>query len=172
VVTGVVQNTQCYVASAVPVEYLNTTATTQVSGDQYQASTTLTYSSDIAVTVRAREMGYLPFQTTGTISSSGISVTAVWLQDPNFKFVVSGVNITFNNADPDTIVRASGDFGTDGWIPVMSQVTVEGSTNNDGTYELAGVSGVTLTLEASETLTAEGPSSGVTLTFTRREPTW
>ncbi len=170
-ITGVVNGTQCYVFDSTPTTYLLEEATTQEAGDKYYASDTHTYSGDIAVTVRAREMGYLPFETTGTISDSGISVTAVWLQDPNFKFVVSGESITFADADPDTITRA-GNFATDGWLDVMSQVTVEGSTNNDGTYEIASVATSVLTLEASETLTAGTDATGVTLTYTRIEPTW
>ena len=167
-VTGVVENTQCYVASSVPVEYLNTEATTNVSGDQYKASTTLTYSSDIDVTVRAREMGYLPFQTSGTITTSGISVTAVWLQDPNFKFVVTGESIQFTNAT--SLITRTGNFTTDGWLSIMSQVTVEGSTANDDTYTITAVGTTTITV--SGTLTDGTDATGVTLTFTRREPTW
>lgn len=169
-VTGVAENTQCYVVDSVPTTYLNAAATTNVSGDEYQATTSLTYSGDISVTVRAREMGYLPFETSGTISDSGISVTAVWLQDPNFKFVVTGINIQFTNAT-SLITRASGNFTTDGWLPEMSQVTVEGSTNNDGTYTLSAIGTTTITISGAS-LTDEGPVAGVTLTFTRREPTW
>ncbi|MFC1653849.1 hypothetical protein ACFL1M_03300 [Patescibacteria group bacterium] len=168
-VTGVAQNTQCYVADSVPTTYLNTAATTLVGGDEYQATTTLTYSSDISVTVRAREMGYLPFETSGTISDSGISVTAVWLQDPNFKFTVTGENIQFTNAT--SLITRTGNFTTDGWLAIMSQITVEGSANNDGTYELSAVGTTTVTITGAS-LTDEGPVAGVTLTFTRRAPTW
>jgi hypothetical protein len=169
-VSGVVQNTQCYVYDSTPTSYLNASATTLVTGNIYKASTTLNYTIDIDVTIRAREMGYLPYEATGTITSTGLSVTAVWLVDPNWKMVVTGVNITFNENSPsaDTIVRASGDFATDGWIAVMSQVTVEGSDSNDGTYEIGSISTDTITLANGEDLVQEGPSSGVTLTFTRR----
>jgi len=165
--TGVVQNTQCYIADSTPTEYLNTTATTVVSGDTYKASTTLTYTTDINVTVRAREMGYLPFQTTGTIGSTGLSVTAVWQVDPNWKLVVSGINISFTS--PDTITRASGDFGTDGWLSVMGQVTVEGSATNDGTYTLTAIGTTTITVSSG--ITSAGATAGITLTFTRRSLT-
>lgn len=170
-VTGVVQNTQCYVADLNQFEYLNTPATSQVSGNRYQASTTLVYASDIPVIVRAREMGYLPYESTAIIGAGGLFVTAVWQVDPNWKLVVSGVDITFNENSPsaDAIVRASGNFETDGWLAVMGQVTVEGSTGNDGTYEIGSISGGTLTLATAEELTQEGPASGVTLTFSRRE---
>ena len=94
------------------------------------------------------------------------------MQDPNFKFVVSGLSITFADANPDTITRASGSFITDGWLSVMSQVTVEGSTSNDGTYEIAIVAAGVLTLEATETLTGGTDTTGVTLTYTRRASTW
>ena len=132
----------------------------------YKATNTHTYTTDISVTVRAREMGYLPFETTGTIGSSGLSIAAVWLVDPNWKFVVTGVNIPLlNGGSPDTIIRASGDFSTDGWIATMSQVTVEGSATNDGTYTLTiGTDTVTV----SSGISSAGAAAGITLTFTRR----
>lgn len=164
VLTGVVQNTQCYIADSTPTEYLNTTATEVVSGDTYQASTTFTYSTDIDVTIRAREMGYLPFETTGAIKSSGLSVTAVWQVDPNWKLVVSGVNISFTATD--TITRASGNFTTDGWLVVMSQVTVEGSATNDGTYTITAVGSNTITVSSG--ISTAGAEAGITLTYTRR----
>jgi len=34
--------------------------------------------------VRARYKGYLPFSTTGIVDSNGLTVTAVWIADPNF----------------------------------------------------------------------------------------
>lgn len=166
-VTGVVYNTQCYVADSTPTEYLNAMATSLVSGDTYQATTTLTYSSDIAVTVRAREYGYLPFETTGTITEDGLSVTAVWLVDSNWKKTVSGINISFTA--PDTITRASGNFTTDGWLSVMSQVTVEGSASNDGTYTITAVGTDTLTVSSG--ISTTGDAAGITLTFTRRSLT-
>lgn len=168
VVTGVVQNTQCYVVDSVPTTYLNTPATSLVSGDEYQASTTLAYTGDIVVTVRAREMGYLPFQTTGTITNSGLSVTAVWQVDPNWKFVLSGINISFTN--PDTITRASGDFSADGWLSVMGQVTVSGAGVNNGTYTITAVGTTTITVTGG--ITTAGAASGITLSYTRRAPTW
>lgn len=41
--------------------------------------------SDVTVIVRAREKGYLPFETEATITSSGLDVTAVWIVDPNYQ---------------------------------------------------------------------------------------
>jgi hypothetical protein len=165
----VVQNTQCYIVTSGGSELLNSAATALVSGNIYQATAAYVHSVDTAVTVRAREMGYLPFETSGTVTSDGLSVTAVWLVDPNWQLVVTGVNITFNENAPsaDTIVRASGSFASDGWLSVMGQVTVEGSSSNDGTYLLGSISGATLTLDATEDLVQEGPVAGVTLTFTR-----
>lgn len=163
-VTNVVQNTQCYIATTGGTELLNTTATTLVSGNKYQATAPYVHTVDTAVVVKAREMGYQNFETTGTITSDGLSVTAVWQVDTNWKLVVSGVNIQFTN--PTTITRASGDFGTDGWLSVMGQVTVEGSVSNNGTYTLSAVGTTTVTITGA-TLTNEGPSSGITLTFTR-----
>lgn len=171
-VDGVVQNTQVYIVpTAGGSALMNEAATTLVSGDKYKATESYNYLTDTDVVIRAREMGYLPFESEGTITTSGLTVTAVWLIDPNWKLEVSGISITFNENSPsaDTIVRASGNFATDGWISVMSQVTVSGSSNNDGTYEIASISGGTITLAATEDLSAVTDLTGVTLTFTRRE---
>jgi len=164
-VNGVVQNTQCYIVpSAGGSALMNEAATTLVSGNEYKATESINFTTNIPVTIRAREKGYLPFEANGTITASGLTVTAVWQVDPNWKFVVSGVSISFTN--PSTITRASGDFSADGWVSVMSEVTVSGSTANDGTYTILSVGTNTLTITGA-TFTNEGPSSGVTLTLTR-----
>ena len=49
----------------------------------YKASMNYT-ATGIVVVVRAREKGWLPFETEGTITSNGLDVTAVWTADPNF----------------------------------------------------------------------------------------
>lgn len=167
-VTGVTQNTQCYVVDSVPTEYLNAAATTNVSGDEYQATVEDIYTSDIPVTVRAREIGYLPFETSGTIVSSGLTVTAVWQVDPNFKFTVTEESIQFTNAT--SLITRSGNFTTDGWLSIMSQVTVTGSSSNDGAYTITAVGTTTITVSGS--LSDATDTTGVTLTYTRRAPTW
>ena len=75
---------------------------------------------------------------------------------------VSGVNLTFADADPDTIVRASGSFTTDGYV-AGDRVAVSGSSNNDGSYTIATVAALTLTLVAGDVLAAEGPAGSITL---------
>ncbi|KKL68067.1 hypothetical protein LCGC14_2128710, partial [marine sediment metagenome] len=75
---------------------------------------------------------------------------------------VSGVNLTFADADPDTIVRASGNFTTDGYV-AGDRVEVSGSSNNDGSYTIAIVAALTLTLVAGDVLVAEGPAGSITL---------
>ena len=76
--------------------------------------------------------------------------------------VVSGVDITFADANPDTITRASGSFVTDGYV-ANDRVDGSGSASNDGKYTIATVAALVLTLIASDTLVAEGPVAGVTL---------
>ena len=88
----------------------------------------------------------------GAVTSSKIGATTQ----------VSGVDITFNNIDPDTIVRASGSFVTDGFVAGM-KVLVSGSAANDGSYVIASVVALTLTLDSNEFLMGEGPSAGITL---------
>jgi len=64
---------------------MNTQATTSYGAEgYYKASTTYKYTGDVAVIVRARYNGYLPFEASATITSSGLTVTAVWQTDPNF----------------------------------------------------------------------------------------
>lgn len=167
-INGVVQNTQCYMVTSGAVVVMNEAASEAVSGNEYKATESYNYTGATTVTVRAREMGYLPFETTGSITSAGLTVTAVWLTDPNWKLVVSDINISFTN--PTTITRASGNFTTDGWISTMSQVTVEGSASNDGTYTLSAVGTTTVTITGA-TVTTASAASGITLTFTRRSLT-
>lgn len=69
-----------------------------------------------------------------------------------------GRTLTFADSDPDTITASSGSFITDGYKAGM-RLTVAGTSNNDGTYVIASVTATVLTLEASESLTAEGPLS-------------
>ena len=78
---------RCYIEkTSDKSQIMNQDAT--VADDQnptyYKATMTYT-ATGIAVTVRAREKGYLPFETGGTITSSGLDVTAVWLPDPNYQ---------------------------------------------------------------------------------------
>jgi hypothetical protein len=72
--------------------------------------------------------------------------------------------ITFGDDNPDTITRSAGSFVSDGF-GVEDVVTIDGSSNNDGTLATAldGVAALVLTCDATETLTAEGPVSSVTI---------
>ncbi|PIR79959.1 MAG: hypothetical protein COU25_02605 [Candidatus Levybacteria bacterium CG10_big_fil_rev_8_21_14_0_10_35_13] len=66
-------------------EIMNTQATTSYGGSgYYKAVASFNYTSDQPVVIRARYKGYLPFETTGVITSTGLTVTAVWQIDPNF----------------------------------------------------------------------------------------
>lgn len=50
----------------------------------YKATESYDYAGDQDVIIRARYKGYLPFETKGTITSTGLTVTAVWQADPNY----------------------------------------------------------------------------------------
>ena len=50
----------------------------------YKATESFNYTADQPVIIRARYQGYIPFETTGTITNNGLTVTAVWLVDPNY----------------------------------------------------------------------------------------
>jgi hypothetical protein len=67
-------------------------------------------------------------------------------------------NLTFADANPDTIERASGSWSGDG-VEVGDVITISGTTNNDGSYTVATVGTNLLTLVATDSLTAEGPIS-------------
>ena len=70
---------------AVGTTIMNTQATTSYgSSGFYKTTASFTYTSDQPVIIKARYIGYIPFETTGTITSSGLTVTAVWLVDSNF----------------------------------------------------------------------------------------
>lgn len=77
-----------------------------------------------------------------------------------------GPLISFNDNNPsaDTIVRSTGSFIDDGYLPLMD-VTVTGSTSNNDTFKIAegGVTASTLTLDTTETLTNESNSAGVSM---------
>lgn len=72
-------------------------------------------------------------------------------------------NLTFANANPDTIARSSGTWSGDG-VTVGSVITVSGtaSGNNNKSYTVAGVSGATVTLVATDTVVAETTTGTVT----------
>lgn len=50
----------------------------------YKTTMTYSYTTEVPVRVRARYKGYLPFEANATITSTGLTVTAVWLTDPNY----------------------------------------------------------------------------------------
>lgn len=60
---------------------MNEEAQIAVGDGIYKATASYNYAADTAVTIRARYKGYLPFETTGTITSTGLKVTAVWVED-------------------------------------------------------------------------------------------
>ncbi len=74
------------------------------------------------------------------------------------------VSVTFADTDPDTITRASGSFITDGFI--VGDTVVTGTVSNNDTFTIDTVAALTLTLDAGETVTAEGP---VSATFTNMQ---
>lgn len=71
-------------------------------------------------------------------------------------------DLTFADADPDTITRAAGSWITDGFEAGML-ITVD-SASNDGTFTIASLTATVITLIGSDTLVAEGPTGGHTVT--------
>jgi hypothetical protein len=76
----------------------------------------------------------------------------------------TGNTVTFADADPDTITRASGDWTT--LFSVGDKITVLNSTSNDGVYTIATVTALVITLVAADSLAAETQTTETALTFT------
>jgi len=74
-------------------------------------------------------------------------------------------NITFANAGPDTITRASGSWITDA-VSAGDIITISGSTSNDGSYTVASRTTTVITLVGTDELTAEGPVAVTTTAYT------
>jgi len=66
------------------------------------------------------------------------------------------VAISFVDSNPDTITRAAGSFITSG-VEAGMTLDVSGSVSNNQRFTIAAVSALTLTLDASDTVVAEGP---------------
>jgi len=47
----------------------------------YRATQDYNFLGNQPVTVRAKLKGFIPFETTGTITSNGLTVTAIWQVD-------------------------------------------------------------------------------------------
>lgn len=75
----------------------------------------------------------------------------------------SGNTITFADADPDTITRASGDWTTH--FKTGQTIVVSGSGSNDGTYTIASLTSTVITLDAGDELAAESNTTD-TILFT------
>lgn len=128
---------------------------------EYEVVSKTVSGFDIAVSGAERKC-------TEIIDASGNAIT---LNDNTQEVIdASGNTITFADADPDTIVRTSGDW-TDRFA-VGDSITIsdDGSDVNAGTYEIATVVALTITLIGSDELTAEVNSTD-TFTFTIATPT-
>lgn len=73
-------------------------------------------------------------------------------------------DLAFADADPDTIVRATGNFATDGYAVGM-KLTIANAEDaaNDGTYTIAAVATDTITLATGDSLTANASDTTATL---------
>lgn len=79
----------------------------------------------------------------------------MYLQYANTEVTLAATgNLTFADANPDTITRASGSWVTDG-VTTGDYIVISGSTLNDGTFTVASANATALTLVATDTLTAE-----------------
>lgn len=81
---------------------------------------------------------------------------------------VTGTQFACSNSNPDTVVRGTGSFITDGFVPGM-KITMSGWTNagNNATFSIALVAANTLTLVTANALTAEAAGPSVTISTNR-----
>lgn len=83
----------------------------------------------------------------------------------NKEYASSG-NLTFADADPDTIDDSASAFITTGGIIAGMRITPyvdSGTITNDGTYTVATVSDSQIVLISTDELTAEGPTGSIKL---------
>ncbi len=78
---------------------------------------------------------------------------------------MTDTSIAFVNSNPDTITDSNNQFVSEGFL-AGDMITVSGSTSNDGNYIVETVVAGTLTLSASDSLTAEGAAATVTIAAT------
>ena len=94
-------------------------------------------------------------QETQTLDSAGASQGTTDKQK-NFFADTETISAQFNNVNPDTVVRTTGSWVTDGFV-AGGTFTVSGTASNDGTFLIDSVTALVLTLDSGETLTNEGP---------------
>lgn len=83
---------------------------------------------------------------------------------PASRVTVSDTTIAFVDSNPDTITDSNNGLAN---FQVGDVLEVSGSASNDGTYTIATVSAGTITLDAGDSLSAEGAGASVTLTANR-----
>lgn len=104
--------------------------------------------------------------TANTITKSG---TDTWAQS-RFYFagnIVAQTTIAFVNSNPDTITDSANGFIIAGFRPGQ-RITVTGSASNNGTFTVRAVTAGTLTLIATDSLTAEAAGAAVTIRAIRQ----
>ena len=100
----------------------------------------------------------------GSMSLSGIIDLAAPISNTDTTYA-------FVDSNPDTLTDSVNQFVADGFIAGQT-LTISGSTSNDGDYTIATVAAGTITLIATDTLTAEIAGDTVTLTGTETIEVW
>ena len=85
-INGVSYGTKCRIEKTSDGSALlsGTAITLDDTGVTYKATAQWNFVPSTQVRVKARLAGYLPFQSTTTIPTGGLTVTAVWQTDPNY----------------------------------------------------------------------------------------
>ncbi len=120
---------------------------------------TVVYDNDPTVPVDLNEVSVSATAGVETVAATG-TITTVAVANFNAAATGTLTDIAFVDSNPDTITRLSGSFITDGFAVGM-KISVSGSASNDGTYTLAGVGALTLTLDAGDALTPESAGASV-----------
>ncbi len=104
--------------------------------------------------------GSITFDITSVSSGGTVGFRFKWVM--SISTTITAATIAFVNSNPDTITDTGNGFLTAGF-KVNDTINVSGSTSNDGDYTIATVAAGTITLVASDTLTAETLGATVTI---------
>lgn len=131
------------------------------NGPVAEISATNSFVKDQQITLNDQE---ILNGVSGGAGSAGIAIDRGFASSA----VATTGDLTFAEADPDTIKRTTGDWSSDGVI-AGSFVSIQGSASNDGVYEVQSVSTAdstndTIVLAVTEDLTPEGPVAVSTVT--------
>lgn len=126
---------------------------TEAASDHRGVYKVVSQDSDTVLTLNTSDKAF----TTQSSIDFHVNEPGMYIQGKEDTVTLSATgNLTFADADPDTITRTTNSWITDG-VVAGDVITITNSTNNNGSYTVASRTALVATLVASDTLTAEGP---------------